>query len=127
MAKDKVEVKASQIAKLGEALILLSKDIDRCTNFIKAIIARPLTPGSSAFAKELKQRFTDRMGELDKAVGDFQKALYYIGNKLKDLANVYEHTANLQKNDMERLQDLLKELDKYYPGASVNPDIQPPL
>src|SRR3954469_2974895 len=83
VADETVVITWEKLAKFGDMLIALSQDVDKCTEYIKTIIDRPITPGSSEFAKTLKQRFKDRMDELDKAVADFQKALYYIGWKLK--------------------------------------------
>jgi cob(I)alamin adenosyltransferase len=76
-----------------------------------------IRPGSMLNGVNLRKRFTDRIEELGTTLKKLKETLYRIGMELYNVADTYDHTNDLNKDDLDRLDNLVDEISKAFPGV----------
>jgi hypothetical protein len=125
MADKQVSVDPDRLRAYGGWLMSKWSEIDGLSGDLKIL---KITPGSVPGAPELKTRFTDQKGALDKIITDLGGMIYQTGLNITYLADVYTSAEDINKDDMDRLGQTIGSIDKYYAGASnVIPPADPTI
>jgi uncharacterized protein YukE len=114
-----VVVHAEEIRALAKKFLDWSTDID---GFLQKAGHLEIRPGYLTEGGDLKARFNIRAGELKTSLTNLQTALYKIGVELNHIADVYDQTHDLQKDDIDRLNDLVNSVSGTFPGVK---DVMP--
>ncbi|GAB3158400.1 hypothetical protein GCM10027290_61550 [Micromonospora sonneratiae] len=120
MAEEKVTASPRDIRLLGIKFIDWSETLDGLALEAEAAMIRPgsVEPGAEA----LKKRYGTRVNtDLVKLLVDLSKVFYDTGQELLKLADVYEQTDEINKNDLDRLMGMIKSISKTYPEYSPLP------
>src|SRR5262249_4036226 len=112
-----VSVDTDRLIKLGNNLQTWSKDIVDAQG--KSLTLK-ITPGMLATPKNIQNQFTNvGVKDLQDGLSKFGGVMYAIGAELIKIAAVYQTTEDINKDDANRIQDLVNAVTKYYPNASV--------
>jgi len=117
-----VVIYAHRLRSFGQWLIYKHDDIDVLASYLRQI---KLTPGSLPGGPDLKLRFDIRRGELEGITTLLANKLIQIGRQLVYLADKYEYTEDIQKGDMERLEDVLNAVTTGWTLPEVTPPEDP--
>jgi hypothetical protein len=117
-----VHVDVEHIRQLAKQFITWGQDIDSLTTAIDNMKITPgwVPPNGSA----LRKRFEDRRGEFSVALKNLQTIFNRIGNELSKIADKYFATDDLNKDDINRVKDLIDSVSVYFPGVK---DVVPSL
>lgn len=112
------------IKKLGEKLIEWSQDIDRVIPKAENAF---ITPGHVwPSGPELKKRFSTRVNtDLVAILTKLRDSLYDMGVELGKMSTVYATVEDLNKDDLSRLEGIIKSVKKAFPD--FNPISKPDL
>ncbi len=114
MADKKVFVEPEQIRTLAKTFQDWSTNMD---TFLQKVNLLEIRPGSMPEGGLLVNRFKDRTGQLKTTLTNLQTMLYNTGAELFKIADVYATTHDLNKDDIDRLNDIINTISTTFPGV----------
>lgn len=108
------------IRKLGEKILEWALRVDELKVMLDNV---SITPGHlEPYADDLRTRFNLRVKtELSKALEQIHDSFNGMGLELKRISLVYATAEHLNKDDLLRLQKLIRSINKIYPEFSPIP------
>jgi len=115
VADESVSWNPDDMKKLSSLFFGWARDIDK---FVLKASSLGVLPGSVPNAPEFKQRVADRANSLKTSFTNLQNSFDEISKQITKVAQNYQTAEDINKDDAERLREMITNVSKSFPGIS---------
>jgi hypothetical protein len=101
---------------LEKLAVQFDKMADKADELVLNLLVAKVRPSKVLYAKEFQDRFNDRNGTFKKNIEDLRDDCRAIAKQLRKVAKTYKDTEFDNKDDIDRLRDLVDNLKAHNPG-----------